>query len=72
MNCNSEIHEALEKIRCQFRMNKLKKNSVKVKNVVGIWNLKTLMDNMFVSIKVKLMDKTPLMNLLIFMIIDVR
>ena len=50
----------------------IKKNSVEVKNVVGIWNLKTLMDNMFVSIKVKLMDKTPLMNLLIFMIIDVR
>ena len=50
----------------------IKKHSVKVKNVVGIWNLKTLMDNMFVSIKVKLMDKTPLMNLLIFMIIDVR
>ena len=50
----------------------IKKHSVQVKNVVGIWNLKTLMDNMFVSIKVKLMDKTPLMNLLIFMIIDVR
>ena len=50
----------------------IKKHSVQVKNVVGIWNLKTLMDNMFVSIKVKLMDKTPLMNLLIVMIIDVR
>ena len=25
MNCNSEIHDALEKIRCQFWVNKFKK-----------------------------------------------
>ena len=50
----------------------IQKRTVKVKNVVGIWNLKTLMENIYMSIDVKLMDTTPLMNLLIFMIIDVR
>ena len=38
----------------------------------NIKNLKTLMNNIFVSIEVKLMDTTLLMNLLIFMIIDAR
>ena len=50
----------------------IQKHTVKVKNVVGIWNLKTLMDSIYMFINVKLMDTTPLMNLLIFMIIDVR
>ena len=43
----------------------IQKHTVKVKNVVGIWNLKTLMENIYMSIDVKLMDTTPLMNLLI-------
>ena len=50
----------------------IQKHTVKVKNVVGIWNLKTLMESIYMFIDVKLMDTTPLMNLLIFMIIDVR
>ena len=50
----------------------IQKHTVKVKNVVGIWNLKTLMESIYMFINVKLMDTTPLMNLLIFMIIDVR
>ena len=50
----------------------IQKHTMKVKNVVGIWNLKTLMESIYMFIDVKLMDTTPLMNLLIFMIIDVR
>ena len=71
MNCNSEIHDALQKIRCQFWVNKFKKCKGK-KCWRNIKNLKTLMNNIFVSIEVKLMDTTLLMNLLIFMIIDAR
>ena len=50
----------------------IKKNTEGKKCWRNIKNLKTLMNNMFVSIEVKLMDTTLLMNLLIFMIIDAR
>ena len=50
----------------------IQKNTESKKCYRNIKNLKTLMNNMFVSIEVKLMDTTLLMNLLIFMIIDAR
>ena len=50
----------------------IQKNTEGKKCWRNIKNLKTLMNNMFVSIEVKLMDTTLLMNLLIFMIIDAR
>ena len=50
----------------------IQKNTENKKCCRNIKNLKTLMDNMFVYIEVKLMDTTLLMNLLIFMIIDAR